>query len=304
MKPVFILFVFLAFVPGTTALLYEKGETILTALKIPLSARAQAMGGAGVACVNDGASATLNPAGLCNIGQDQIFLEHINYLQNMRTEFLSAVLLYPKVKIGVALQYFDLGEGPVVGEDGSDYSVDNTFHAFDMALMLTGQFKVKGVEAGLTLKVLREDIWYYSSSGLALDMGVIHRGLVKNLTLGASLLNLGWTGAFDVKRYPLTSILRAGAAYEYPLSDRLTLTGAADLNVSNDKSVTLPLGMEAAWEFFSLRAGVHLFHDTRSFSLGGGVSIGSFTLDYSYIHFTEDLNVNGRPHFFALTLLI
>lgn len=289
-----------------SAFLYEPGETVFPSLKIPVSARSQALGGAGVAGVGDGASATLNPAGLRWVGQDQVTLEHINFYQNTSIEFVSAVLVYPGVKIGVAMQYFDLGWGPVTREEaeGSDYSEDNAFAAFDAVGMVTAQFKVKSMDVGITLKGLHEEIWYYGSNGLALDLGVIHAGLAENLTLGASVMNLGRMSAFDKEQFPLTSIFRAGGSYSYELGSGVMLTGMGDVDLANDKTASLPLGLEAAWEYFSLRAGYALFHDTRSFSLGAGVEFGNFLLDYTFIHFTEELNANGRPHFFQLAIQI
>lgn len=285
--------------------LNEPGETVLPSLKMTAGPRAQALGGAGVAAEGDGAGATLNPAGLQDIEEDQIFLEHLSLYQNMKSEFISALIRYPHFRLCASLQYMDLGFGPITNSEGSDYSEENTFHAFDAAFMLTGSFEYHQTRIGITLKALREEIWYYGSNGLAMDIGLIRRGLWDNhLSIGASLMNLGYATPFDKKRYPLTTLFRTGIAYEYELTDEVTLLGLSDLNLSNDGQFTLPLGLEAQWTYVRARAGYHLLHDTRTFSLGGGVEFSRFVLDYSYIRFGNDWNSNGTPHLFSLTIRI
>src|SRR3989339_1007418 len=107
------------------AFLYEKGGTCLPSLSLPASARMRALGDAGAADVRDGAYASVNPAGIAAIDDDLIFLEHMNYFMDMKSEYLSATLKYERLSVGVAVQYFDMGAAPFSqAEDGiRDWSV-------------------------------------------------------------------------------------------------------------------------------------------------------------------------------------
>jgi hypothetical protein len=285
--------------------MYEKGETVFPSQKIPMSPQVQATGGAGVASVHDGAYATVNPAGIANIAEDLVFLEHINFYQNMKMEYLNTTLLYGKFRLGVSMQYFDMGYGPITNDDGSNYSEDNFFHAYDAVLMVTSKLDYKDFNIGVTLKGLREALWNKSMNGAALDVGCIYKTPVSNLTAGGALMNMGViTRGYSEDRYPLTAMLRLGCAYEYELNESLTIKPLVDINLTNDNDFTVPMGSEIMWDFFTLRFGYHLLHDTQMFSLGTGITFSRFCVDYCFIHFTDDLNTNGRPHFFALHIFI
>lgn len=279
------------------------GGTALPFLKTAYSARAQGLGGAGAAFLDDGAYATLNPALINLTAHDRIYLGHMNLQQDMKSEFLSATFRYGAVPLGLSLHYLDRGKAPIT-TDGSDYSEDNTFGTYDAVAALTGGYVFGRFKTGLTAKFLHEAVWDRSVSGVSVDLGVQAALPVMGLSAGAALLNLGRTSAFIGERYPVTSTFRLGTAYTREIKTGLRLAAAADLNLSNDGVATLPFGLEAASDHLSGRAGWHLFHNTQTFSAGFSLSFLTLLLDYCYTHFTDDLSEAGQPHYFALSLLI
>ena len=297
-----LLFLFAFLFQAGHAFPYDKGGTTFTSIKMPLSARAQAMGGAGVAIADDGAYATINPALVSNMPSDNVYLEHVNFFQDMSAEFLNATLIYKTFPLGISLEYFDLGTGPIT-TDASDYSENNTFHAYDAVITATTAFKYKKARIGVSIKALREAVWDNNINGLAMDLGAVMPTPVKNLNAGVSLINLGKTDDFSSEHFPLTSLLRAGASYKYRVNDDLSFLSVLDLNAGNDGTFTVPLGVEAEWRSLSVRGGYHFLHDTRTFSAGFGFSFSNIMLDYCYVHYADDINTGSRPHFFAFSLL-
>jgi hypothetical protein len=281
---------------------YDKGSTTFSSIKMPLSARAQAMGGAGVAVMDDGAYATLNPALISNIGTDNLYLEHINYFQDMSIEFLNATLLYKRFPLGISLEYFNLGWGPITN-DVPDYDENNQFHAYDAIVTATTGHTYGKTRVGISLKALREAVWDVNINGAAIDLGVVMPTPLKNLNAGASLINLGRTDDFSSEHFPLTSVLRAGVSYKYRVNDDIGCLAVMDMNAGNDKTLTLPAGLEVLWKSLAVRVGYHLFHDTRTFSAGFGFSFSNIVLDYCYVRYKDDVNISSQPHFFAFSLL-
>ncbi|MFH0919039.1 MAG: PorV/PorQ family protein [Fibrobacterota bacterium] len=284
-------------------LIHEPGETVLPLMKMPLSVRTQAMGGAGAAAVNDGAYASVNPAGILALSSDAVFLEHANYLQGGRIEYLNATLRYGPVPAGVTLQYTDYGSAPLT-TDGSDFNTDNTFHTYDAVATLSSGFTFRQVRFGAGLKAFRHSLFTESMSGAALDIGALWDTPLAGVTAGAALLNLGLAEKVGDTRYPLTTLLRAGAAYSRLVSDRLAVNAALDVNAANDGTLAFPLGAEVRWNGLCMRGGYHFLHDTQSFSAGAGFSFSRWTLDYGYLHFREGLVTEGRPHSFALHMAL
>ena len=301
---IFVLLFLVITVTAQAGLLHEPGETVLPLLKMPLSVRVQAMGGAGAASTDDGAYASLNPAGIQRLKNDAVLLEHLNSLQEtQRVEFINATLLYKRFRLGATLQFNDYGTAPLT-TDGSDYSEANTFNTYDAVGMVTTGMEWRGVQWGATLKLFRQALFNESMSGGALDVGALYSTPVTGLDAGASLLNLGIAETVGGTRYPLTAVLRAGAAYTRIINDRLILMAALDVNATNDGALSLPAGLEARWNGLSMRGGYHFLHDTRTFSFGAGFTFARWTLDYAYLHSREDMDAQGQPHFFALAMAL
>jgi hypothetical protein len=183
-------------------------------LQIPIGARAAAIGGACIGISNDAASVFWNPAGISDISSSAVHFSYLRWFDMFDLNAASAVHNFGDYGIiGVSIISFSTDKMEITTES-SPNGTGQYFDAQDLAIgisyarNLTDRFS-----AGLTLKYVNQTIWNESSSGLAFDIGTKYRLDFNNLTIAMCMTNFG--------------------------SD-LKLDGS-DLNVTYDKSTTLPL---------------------------------------------------------------
>lgn len=177
------------------------GTTGANFLKIGIGARALGMGEAFVALADDASAAYWNPAGLVNIENTVLYLEHTEWFDSVRYEYVS--IAEPSEAIGLpiwgamAFSWFYLytPDIPRAIEDppNSDNSyVLGTFSAGDTALSLSygGQLTDTWAVGG-TVKYLNQKVDYDSKSTVAMDLGFLSASPIKNLRLGMVILNIG-----------------------------------------------------------------------------------------------------------------
>jgi hypothetical protein len=301
----FLIFALLCFSNNISALsLFEdRGTTVMAGYEITPSAITLGRGGAGVAVAEDGAYSHINPAGIFNTDGDRIYMSHANLFENSRSECLNATLLYEKLPIGVTLYYRKLGEAPVI-YDGSDYNENNVYSAYDAAVAFSSGVKTERMKIGFSLRIMRQEVWNYSSTALAADGGLLVKLPINGLSAGASVINLGYASAFDNTAYPLSTVVRAGTAYDKTLKNGIRLKALTDVQASNDGSLSIPVGLEAGNRWLTVRSGWNVLHDTQSYSAGLSIKLNSIQIDYAYVHFTENLSENSQPQFFSLSFFL
>jgi len=285
------------------SLFSDRGTTVMPGYGLTPSAIVLGRGGSGVAVAEDGAYSHINPAGIFNTDGDRIYMSHANLFEDSRSECLNATLLYEIFPIGVTLYYRHLGEAPVV-TDGSDYDVNNTYAAYDASASFASGLKTKKMNIGFSLRLMRQEVWNYSTTAVAADGGVILNLPMKGMSAGASVINLGYASAFDKTAYPLTTIMRAGTAYNSTLKNGTNLKLLTDVQASSDGTLSIPVGLEAGNRWLTVRSGWNILHDTQSFSAGLSIKLSSIQLDYAYVHFTENLSDNSQPQFFSLSFFL
>jgi hypothetical protein len=135
---------------------------------------------------------------------------------------------------------------------------------------------------GVSAKMFRQNIDSYQEDGIGMDLGLLSRTPIENLRAGVSLLNIGGSGNAAL---PLTMLL--GADYETGRG----LTVAGDLRIPRDNVATLHLGVEyALLSALSLRGGINTRSEEGAggnYSLGLGLHIKTFSLDYAYVPYAE-----------------
>ena len=157
------------------------------------------------------------------------------------------------------------------------------------------------LSAGVTAKLIYTKIDFESATGWAIDLGVVHRSMIKGLTLAASMLNLGPEAKFvEEKFYPPFQI-RAGASYRY---DEDWLKGglivALDAVFPNDGDAKLHMGVEYDYrKLLAVRAGYKANYYTQGPTLGFGVNYRSLRFDYAFMPMENDL---GDSHRFSINV--
>lgn len=281
-------------------------------LRLPLAARATALGEAVTAMADDASSLAYNPAGLALIRNRTASAGYLNYVSGIQAGRLGYAHPWrDRGGAGIALSY--LNSGSIV-ETTMDMpaGTGSEFTFSSMALSLAyGRELTPQIFAGAAVKGVHERVQEYTASAAALDLGAIYevdldrlsgrlfgpekrRNLGSSLALGVSVQNLGAAAdAFiDVKeKLPLT--IRLGTAYR-PFMDRLSLA------LAGVKTVDAPIRIQAGLEFWlrdmvALRAGYNgvtadvkngsSIDDLSGFACGLGVRYRGYSVGTAYTPF-------------------
>ena len=264
-------------------------------LRLPMSARAAALGGAMTAIGGGLDSFGVNPAGVAAAERPELLTSFFTGAANDSFGFFGYA--HP-TKAGTALagfSYYDAGTIPIVNLDGSQQTVvaeRDYVGSLGWALALGG-----GVYAGALGKVYKFTLAQSASaSGFAGDVGVRWATPLRGLSVGAAAQNLGPGVTFEQTSDPLPRTLRGGAAWTYldrTPSELLTqysgvaVTLTADAVSVRGEALTAVAGGECAVSIgksaaVSLRVG-NQFNSASDggLSFGVGMREGRFTGDYA-----------------------
>jgi len=265
--------------PGAGSGWRGPAPTGFTFLKLGVGARPVAMGGAFTAVADDANALFWNPAGL---GMSPGFAAGATFMKMLRTvSYTSAGVvapLGPRVGVGVAGSWLSATDtrrsrlGEELGAFGlTDVAVGPGF----------GWHPVRGFALGAATQFVFSRIDTFSAAAFTIDAGALYRPL-RFLTLGASLLHLGWPRRFIELWEQPPANPRAGAAFNFDFgSSRLLL--ASDVSAFPDYGPTVSAGGEyvlrlsaadtAGGQSMALRAGYQTGFDAgiwSGFSFGFG----------------------------------
>lgn len=311
------------------------GTTSAAFLEIGAGARAQAMGGAYTALVQDASAMYWNTAGISRISGLEITSSHINWILDTKYDYIGiATPVSDFFSVGANITIFGVGEQPVrtvqlEGGTGEFYSAKDVAIGVSFALNLTDRFSV-----GINSKYINQRIWHSSATGFAIDVGGLYLTQIKGLQLGFSISNFGtnmqMSGRdllnvvdpdiinqgvdnipvnYQTGSFTLPMLFRFGVSYQLILNSISSeITFAVDLLKPNNDKESVNLGIEyMLFNTFALRAGYKsLFLDNSSggLSLGFGLILSPLaskfevTVDYAYI----DLGLLNHVHTFGLDL--
>lgn len=286
------------------------GTTAMNFLKIEAGAKAAGMGGAFSAAADDASAVWWNPAGLYKQKTKQVSFMHLSWFESINYQF--AAYVHPLEKygtLGVGVSYLSMGS--IDSYDNYGLKLDSSLSASDMALFLSYARKLYGIEGGVSVKYLKEDLAGDSAQALAFDAGLIYRlktgyssGLLgRQLSIALSAQNLGQSVKFQEKSDPLPLIYRLGLAQDF-FGETATL--ALDLNFPNDDKFYLTSGLDyRITEWVSLRGGYRYKADKLGedvqpgFTCGLGIGNEDISVDYAFVPYgdlgtTHRLGLNFR----------
>lgn len=308
---------------GTAAAVWAAGEGTTAApfLKIGTSARAEALGGAYTAVVDDVDATTWNPAGLTQLRRSSIGFTHLEWFEGIRYETLSYADKFDFGAIGFTLGYLYLGDIPKTLEtlsgDFDSAGSGGTFGASDLLVNLAwaGNLFVRENKIGAGVKVIQEQIESSQSFSVGLDVGdqfllsktrwyrkAAEEAWAVNLipgTVAIAFKNLGTPVKYSVQTDPLPMSAQFGLAYQF-LEDDLSVALDLEYRMAEQLSVIhtgaeywIRTGVRGAADpslDFALRAGYRTGYDATSapgFSFGAGILYSSVGLDYVFMPFGE-----------------
>lgn len=273
----------LAFTAGPAAA-DDPGLTVLNFLKIGAGARPEAMGEAFVAVADDASATYWNPAGLLGIQRNNVLGSHLEWIQDLRQEYLAFGARRGRHAVGISflgLYTDDLEGRTTTGEPAGSFGFsDNAFSA-SYAFAVTEDFGVGGTARYVRESLVSVPIEVDGSSesdfvldGIAFDLGGSWRTPFAGLTAAAVVRNLGGQVSYDFDNagsFDLPTTLQAGVAYRRLDFTGGSLTLAGDFVAARGDDGAVRVGAEYAYRGqFLVAAGYKsgLENENISFGLG------------------------------------
>jgi hypothetical protein len=236
-------------------------------LRFPVSARVSGISEAYTGLANDENTILYNPAGLPNLNNTVISLNHAEWLEDIRIDnIIYGQKLTYNASIGVSITHMWM---PAIqgkdqyGQATEDFNVSSSIIQFGLGYKIQ-----RALYLGLTAKYFQDKLANYTATGFAFDIGVFMHTAIKNLTIGLSLQNFGDKIRYDKLNQEIPLTFRGGLAYHI-MDKRLTIS--ADIVKSSDTDINLYTGIEYNFQqSFFIRLG-NQYSNSRSLSPSYGL---------------------------------
>lgn len=282
-------------------------------LQIPVSARAEAMGGAVVGFTDDASSVFLNPAGIVQAKNMEVFFSFFNWFEMF--DFYAASVAFNTNEYGsvaASMIVFTTGKMEVTDEKNPN-GTGRFFDAGDFALGVTyAKYLTDRFRFGITAKYINQQIWDETANGLAFDIGTQYQLDFQNMTIAMSMTNFGGDMQFDgsnlditylkdenfpisrltparlkTEEYPLPLHFQVGVALDLLKTDIMKIRAGLDATHPNDNKERVLFGTEISfYDRLYVRGGYKYNFDDQKFAFGVGTSMpfsDSFVFfDYAY----------------------
>jgi hypothetical protein len=278
-------------------LLHSQTRGTFDFLRMDVSARASALNSSFISMVDDPNLLFYNPAALSTLSRPKASAGYLKHLLDVHAGSLSYGQLMEQLgSIGVGITFIDYGS---ITETDESLNTLGTFGALELALVVGWSIEMDDeTSLGASIKGISSSIASYSSRGLAVDVGILHRIPTENIAVAVVVANIGG----QLKSY-------AGVREQLPLDVKLGITKRPEhlpvfLNVNfnklNEKQETFlqRLGnFNVGAEFLmseSVRLRVGYSNEKRKemklgtsaglagFSLGGGILFQDYVVDYAF----------------------
>jgi len=307
------------------------GEQIFNFLNVSTSARQSALGGEVLTLYDDIDQPLWNPSTISKELDNQLGVNYVDFLADVNYGSVSFAHLITR-RIGTVhagVTYVNYGKFIGADEDGNE---TGTFKARDLAVSFGYAYHIpkSDFNLGATLKFINSSIENYTSSGLAVDVGLTYFNELKPYVFSAVIRNVGYQiSVFDEIREPLPLEIAVGASYrveKVPLQWHLTVNNLQKWNVAkpNPSNSQTTIGgdteeekvsildnafrhISIGAEFFpekgfNLRLGYNFrrakelkLAESRTFaglSAGFGLKMGRFKFNYAFTKFHPVTNTN------------
>lgn len=292
----------------------NSSESVFKFLKLPASARAAALGGNHVSLPEaDGLLFLSNPAYLNERAHGQLDFSYLNHLSDISMGAAGGAYHHKRLgTFALGLRVLDYGDMRQSGETGLD---EGSFSANDMAFT-AGYARplLENLQAGASAEFIYAGYGNYSSSALALNLGLYYYYEALDLHMGGVIEHVGTQlSTFGGSNESMPVDVRVGLSrrLEYvPLRVHLTLHNLHAWDAENaqddgespsfsanlmrhaalggelllSENVVFRLGYDHARNQ-DLKVNTRL--DTAGFSYGLGIDYRAFTFDFSRSSFSD-----------------
>lgn len=280
------------------------GTTGLNFLEIGVGPKAIGMGEAFRAVADDVSALYWNPAGTAGKRHSEISFMHLSWFEGINYLFTGYVRpMKNQGSLGAAIYYLSSENIDSYDKDGGPLgSTKVTDMALGLSYSRQNLRSVKGLDAGMTLKFIQENLSGIQASAPALDAGLLYRFRPKDsFKLAFVLQNIGAGIKFSDESFSLPQTISLGASYTTP-GDNLTL--ALDCNSPKNEELFLNAGLNyRIADLLVLRAGYKFrqngtrYDPDQGLRMGLGFGNDNIGVDYAFVSY----GVLGNTHRFALT---
>lgn len=259
------------------------GECGAQFLKIGVGARASSLGESYVSIADDPSALYWNVAGIAQLEKYDLLVVQNFWLLDMSTQFVGFTLPSKFGNFGASALYSYSGKM----DKYENFEKVGEYSAYDLALGVSYANKIlENLYVGVTIKGIQQKIEEEDAQAVAGDIGVLYSfSFIKNLRIGMSINNIGKGIRFIAEEDPLPTIGRIGASYSHKF-----FIVTSDVTRSRDYNFIGNFGIEGILNnFIFLRAG---YNTAKSFTLGTGISVWKFSLNYSY-GYHNNFNLDG-----------
>lgn len=278
----------------------QESQEVYSFLRLPVSAHVAALGGDNVSLTNDDATVIFhNPALMIGVTDKTLNVNYMTYMEGSTTASASFVRAYKeRGSWGLSAQYMSYGE---IKETTAANQQTGTFSPKDIALAGSFAYMLSNrISGGITARFISSTIGSYSSSAVAVDLGLNYQDLERGWSVSAVARNLGGQiKAYDeeFERIPLD--LLVGVSRQLPNSPLTLHATLARLNnwdqafikhlaVGADIRLSPSFFVSAGYNF-RRSSEMKIYEDEETsanhgagLSLGGGIELERFKLSVGY----------------------
>ncbi len=266
-------------------------------LRNDVSARAAALNGSFVSMVNDPNVVFYNPAALTTVEKPSGSIGFLKHLMDVNAGNISFSQYAEGIgNIGAGITFISYGTFTQ-----TDQFLNNlgSFGATEFALVAGAATPLDGESSiGANVKVIYSSIANYRSSAMAIDLGYLYTIPSENITIGASILNIGrQLSTYAGVREPLPLDVKIGITKRPEHLPVFLNVNFHKLNESQESVFQRLNSFSFGAEFLmseSVRFRVGYSNEQRKelklgtsaglagFSLGGGILSGDYRFDYAF----------------------
>ena len=288
-------------------------------LRVPVGARAVAMGKAYSSLATDGSALFWNPAGVMRTpGRQNFFFSHSEYTADIGLDYLS--VHGRGQNFGYGLTMGVLRSGDILRTDelhqegtGQYFNANQFYAGMSLARAMTDRFSI-----GLTAKYFQENLDEFQTKAFLADLGILYFVGWGDTRVGFSVRNFGpdirpsgtpptlpdgYVAAPDFQRFAAPTVGAFGAARTWQLGRKVGLLTAIDFAHPSDYKESFRFGSELSLNgMLFLRGGYETSRDEGGLAAGFGIQLKRsqmlVRIDYAY----SDLGTFGTIHHISIDL--
>lgn len=261
------------------------------------SARASGLAEAYSAATDDITAMQFNPASLPTLSSNEASFFYEKGLEGQSKGRIHLGMPHTKWSTGLAVGYFDGGSFEMV--DGAQTRTVTSQR--DLTVALGGAVKLGRMNLGLAGKYLSSQLAETEkASTVALDLGFQWEAS-KKLRFAGTAQNFGPGLKYRSERDNLPRTIRGGLNFSIPTQGFKTNVFADLPYLLNEQDFQQALGVEMGFGMIALRGGVARRFGEMEWTVGTGLGLGKFSLDYGMTMLSHQLSaqhlMNVSMHF-------